>query len=128
MQCIASSVVFVAVETCSNNSPSSSGAFRVATAMGGLQLSGVMSQFYPPVYIEFFQVNSPLQVFRKEFSDYMLVIQYYLGRKSGRWSTKRKNKKYIENLINSIGDEGIVGRILLKLIIHRLRILVRGLK
>jgi hypothetical protein len=31
MQCIASSLVFVAVETCSNNSRSSSGAFHVAT-------------------------------------------------------------------------------------------------
>jgi hypothetical protein len=31
LQCIASSVVFVTVETCSNISPSSSGAFRVAT-------------------------------------------------------------------------------------------------
>jgi hypothetical protein len=46
-QCIASSVVFVAVETCCNNSPSSSGAFRVVTgtAQGRLQLSGVTSQY-----------------------------------------------------------------------------------
>jgi sensor c-di-GMP phosphodiesterase-like protein len=31
MQCIASLVVFVAMKTCSNSSPSSSDAFRVAT-------------------------------------------------------------------------------------------------
>jgi hypothetical protein len=46
-QCIASSVVFVAVETCSNSSPSSISAFRVATGtaqqMGRFQLSRVNS-------------------------------------------------------------------------------------
>jgi hypothetical protein len=31
VQCIASSVVLLSLETCSNNSPSSSGAFRVST-------------------------------------------------------------------------------------------------
>jgi hypothetical protein len=54
MQLIASSVVFIAVEMCSNNSLSSSGAFCVAMGgaqrspaqqMGRLQLSGVMSQY-----------------------------------------------------------------------------------
>jgi hypothetical protein len=56
MQCIASSVVFVAMETRSNNSPSSSGALREraqrnpAQQMGRLRLSGVMSQYHNKMF------------------------------------------------------------------------------
>jgi hypothetical protein len=55
MQCNASSVVFVAMEKCSNNSPSSSDPFRVAAGtrssaqqMGRLQVSVVMSHYKSP--------------------------------------------------------------------------------
>jgi hypothetical protein len=56
MQCIASSVIFIAVETCSNNLPSSSGVFHVAMGMCSAKsrpADGLIAAFRRHVIIPF---------------------------------------------------------------------------